>query len=261
MELLLADLLMYSITGACVGLLVGITGVGGGSLMTPLLLAFGFPAHIAVGTDLLYAAATKAGGVYGHSRQKSVDWSLALLLAAGSLPAAGVTILLLTWFFDDPAQYSALLTTTLGGMLILTSGVILFRRRLRGLSGAGQGIIHQHVKTITLATGIVLGVLVTLSSVGAAAIATAVLMLLYPKMRGLDIVGTNLAHAVPLTLLAGLGHLYLGNVDLVLLGCLLLGSLPAIVLGTRLASRIPEALMQPVLASTLLGLGIKFAFF
>lgn len=252
---------MYILAGASVGLAVGLTGVGGGSLMTPLLLAFGFPLHIAVGTDLMYAAITKAGGVYVHTSQKSVRWDLVGLLAAGSLPAAVLTILALRFLFDDPSGYAPVITTTLGAMLILTSLVLIFRTRIQEMAAGIGTLTGNHVSLLTFLMGVSLGVLVTLSSVGAAAIATAIVMLLYPRLSGLNVVGTNLAHAVPLTLIAGLGHFALGNVDLLLLVCLLAGSLPATWFGSRLAGFIPDRVMKPVLATTLFGVGIKFAFF
>lgn len=260
------DILLYILAGAAVGLAVGITGVGGGSLMTPLLLLFGFPPHVAVGTDLMYASITKAGGALAHHKQRTIRWRLMGLMAAGSLPAAGVTIFLLHNYFGDPESYNHLLTTSLGFMLILTSGVILLKSRLR--QNIAQEIVAQQdlVTTrkqdvLTFAMGVSLGVLVTLSSVGAGAIAAAVLMILYPKLASIKIVGTDLAHAVPLTLIAGLGHMFLGNVDFLLLGSLLIGSLPAIMLGTKLGANIPDKVLHPILASVLMLIGAKYAFF
>lgn len=233
--------------------------------MTPLLLLFGFPLHIAVGTDLMYATLTKAGGAIIHNRRGSVQWQIVLLLSLGSLPAAVVTILLLDTLFDSPAQYGSLITTAVGFMLMLTSIVLIFRKRIYAL-GDRQGATRQrwiqnHSSHITLVMGFFLGVLVTLSSVGAAAIATAVLAVVYPRMTALKIVATNICHAVPLTLVAGLGHVYLGNVDYFLLLALLAGSLPAIHFGTRIAIFLPDKVLQPILASTLLMIGIKFTFF
>jgi uncharacterized membrane protein YfcA len=255
------DFLLYVLVGASVGLAIGITGVGGGSLMTPLLLALGFPLHVAVGTDLMYAAITKAGGVYAHANQKTIRWGLVGLLAAGSLPTATLTIITLKYLFSEPADYAPIITTTLGSMLMLTSLVLIFRGRLRVCASKAGALNGRQVSLATFATGAALGILVTLSSVGAAAIATAVVMLLHPRLSGVNVVGSNLAHAVPLTLVAGLGHLLLGNVDMVLLASLLVGSLPAIHLGSGLARVIPDRIMKPVLATTLFGVGIKFAFF
>lgn len=254
------EFVLYIMAGAAVGLAVGITGVGGGSLMTPLLLAFGFPLHIAVGTDLMYAAVTKAGGVYSYATHDNIRWDLAGLLAAGSLPCAALTIVALKYLFNEPNDYAPVITTTLGLMLILTSLVLIFRSRLRDFASTMSRLFSQHVSLATVAMGAALGVLVTLSSVGAAAIATAIVMLLYPRLKGIQVVGTNLAHAVPLTLVAGLGHLFLGNVDLLLLLSLLIGSIPAIHMGSRLAKHIPDRVMQPILATTLFGVGIKLAF-
>lgn len=255
------EFVQYIIAGAGVGLAVGLTGVGGGSLMTPLLLWFGIPLHIAVGTDLLFAAVTKSGGVIVHSVQKSVRWDLVMLLGIGSLPSAGITILVLNFLFESPDQYAGIITSTLGLTLILTSAAIIFRGRLSELAGQSQHINETSLRLLTPLLGAVLGVLVTLSSVGAGAIATAILMIVYPKLQGLKIVGTDIAHAVPLTLFAGLGHFYLGNVDLMLLGALLIGSLPAVSIGARLGKHLPDRFMKPLLATMLCGIGIKFAFF
>ena len=259
------DLITYIFAGAGVGFIIGLTGVGGGSLMTPLLILFGFPYHTAIGTDLLYAACTKAGGVAVHAKKKHIDWKITGVLAAGSLPASVFTIFVLKAYFPDPSSYEHLLTSSLGIMLILTSLVLLSNNYLRTNKEKPKGpigiVLNNHPSSVTFAMGIVLGVLVTLSSVGAGAIGTAILLILYPYLRSIEVVGTDLAHAVPLTLVAGLGHLFLGNVDFVLLGSLLIGSLPAIYLGTHLGSKLPEKVMQPILAVMLLGLGVNFSFF
>ena len=255
------ELLLYITTGATVGLAIGITGVGGGSLMTPLLLAFGFPLHIAVGTDLLYAAITKSGGVIVHTRLKNIRWDLVLLMALGSIPASALSIYALKYWFQSPENYAGIISTALGITLILTSVVIIFRSRLSTLMQKFGGIKSKNMTGLTLIMGLILGILVTLSSVGAGAIATAMLMVFYPHLKSLKIVGTDIAHAVPLTLFAGLGHLALGNVDFMLLAALLCGSLPAVYFGARLARFIPEQVMRPVLATTLFGAGIKVAFF
>lgn len=253
------DFFLYVMAGATVGLIVGLTGIGGGALMTPLLLMFGFPPHIAIGTDLMYASITKAGGALSHHRQQHIRWSLVKLLALGSIPSAIIMGLILKYVFTDSEQYGTLLSNTLGIMLLLTGLVILFRNRLQ--RNAQRSQIAMHKPSLTIAMGIFLGAMVTLSSVGAGAIGTAILMLLYPALRSVHIVGTDIAHAVPLTLAGGLIHMALGNVDFQLLGALLVGSLPAIYLGSQLSRRVPEKLLKPILASILLTLGAKYAFF
>lgn len=264
--LIVLDLLLYIVSGAFVGLVVGLTGVGGGSLMTPMLIMFGIPYNVAIGTDLLYAAITKASGVVAHTRQKSIQWRLVAYLAAGSIPASLITSQLLYHVFTDAEEYREILTTSLGIMLIITAAVILLKRFLRNASdrphGAVGAFFQLHATKVTFVAGIFLGIFVTLSSVGAGAFCAALLMVLYPRLPALHVVGTDIAHAVPLTLIAGLGHLFLlGNVDLILLGSLLIGSLPAIHVGTRLAARLPSRVLQPILACLLLGMGIKFALF
>jgi len=254
------DLILFILAGAGVGLAIGITGVGGGSLMTPLLILFGIPYHVAIGTDLLYAAFTKMGGALSHHRQRNIDWVLVRRLAAGSIPAAIATTFLLNFVFKSVSNYGPILTSSLGVMLILTSAVLLFKRRIETIKQADP--VGSHAGWITVVSGVVLGVLVTLSSVGAGAFCAALLLVLYPHLPAMRVVGTDIAHAVPLTLVAGLGHwLFLGNVDWSLLACLLLGSLPAVHLGAKLGSRIPQRVLQPALATLLMGLGVKFAFF
>ncbi len=254
------DFLFYIVAGAGVGLAVGLTGVGGGSLMTPLLIFAGVPEKIAIGTDLLYAAVTKTGGAWAHKKQGTVRWNLVLYLAAGSIPASLLTSYLLHTFHtpDD----SGVLTKALGVMLIMTALVLLGKKRLQSPAPETTLTIHwhhRHAKSITFITGIVLGVVVTLSSVGAGAFCAVLLLTLYPRLPALQVVGTDIAHAVPLTFIAGMGHwILLGNVDFVLLGGLIIGSLPAVHLGAKFASRIPNSVLQPILAVLLLVIGIKF---
>lgn len=255
------EFVFYILAGAGVGLAIGVTGVGGGSLMTPLLLVFGFPLHIAVGTDLVYAAITKSGGVWAHSLKQSINWNLVMLLAAGSIPGTAITILCLKYFFDDPTAYTSILSTALGVMLILTALAMVFRNRIKASGLNIPDSLKKSRHAITVLMGLLLGILVTLSSVGAAVVATALLMLMYPRLSSIQVVGTNIAHAVPLTLIAGSGHAYLGNVDYLLLVFLLVGSLPAIYLGTRISSRVPDRLLQQLLITILFGVGVKFTFF
>ncbi len=256
------EILLYIFAGAGVGLAVGITGVGGGSLMTPLLILFGFPYNVAIGTDLLYAAITKAGGVVSHQKKGNIRWSVVRRMALGSLPAAIVTALLLKTVFTNSGGYEQILTTSLGVMLILTSAVLLFKSKIKPLSAPKSVKSSLKTRALTVIMGVFLGVFVTLSSVGAGAIGTAILLVLYPTLKAQHIVGTDIAHAVPLTLIAGLGHLiFLGNVDFLLLGCLLVGSLPAVSLGTRIGAHLPSQVLQPILAGILMVLGVKFAIF
>ena len=259
----------YIVAGAVVGIAVGITGVGGGSLMTPLLLLFGIPPNVAIGTDLLFAAITKAGGVYPHHKAGNIEWPILRSMALGSIPAAVVTSIMLKLFFSDASDYTHILTFSLGVMLVLTSLVLLFRRKVTDVNirqerKNAKGFVawaNKNPALLTTFIGVFIGVFVTLSSVGAGAIGAAVLLYLYPHLISQKIVGTDIAHAVPLTLIAGIAHLWLGNVDFLLLGCLLIGSLPAIHLGTAISNRLPSHVLQPILASILMILGIKFVFF
>ena len=254
----------YIVSGLLVGLLVGLTGVGGGSLMTPLLVfLFGFAPSTAVGTDLLFAAITKSGGtLVHHGKHKSVEWKIVRQLAMGSLPAAGLVIYLLeTTFKKDPAV-TAIMTTTLGVALLLTAMALLFRNKLMKKSPVLRKTHGERFgrwqAPMTVMVGVMLGVLVTLSSVGAGALGTVALLFLYPRLATVRVVGTDLAHAIPLTAVAGLGHLHMGNVNFELLLSLLIGSLPGIYVGSHLSGRIPEYIMRPILASILVLIGLKF---
>lgn len=252
------DFLWYIFAGAAVGLAVGITGVGGGSLMTPLLLLFGFPPHIAIGTDLMYAGIAKSTGVVMHARRGNVNWRIVFAMASGSIPASFITIWALSKF-EKPDHYQDILTGLLGFMLVVTAIVILFRSKLT--KKLNFNFSTQQSSAIIFICGIALGALVTLTSVGAGALGTAIMMILFPIMRAKNIVGTDLAHAVPLTLVAGTGHIFLGNVDYTLLAALLVGSIPTIYLGTRIASHVSNHILQPVLATALFAFGVKYLFF
>jgi uncharacterized membrane protein YfcA len=253
---------MYTLSGFLVGLVVGVTGVGGGSLMTPLLvLLFGVSPATAVGTDLLYASLTKTLGSWVHGRRGTVDWKVAGLLSLGSLPAAVVTIALLKYLALDDKTLRSLVTGVLSVALLLTAIALLFKSRIRKFAQHRNDTLlhHRHLPAATLATGVIVGALVTISSVGAGVLGTVALLFLYPRMPAAKVVGTDIVHAVPLTAVAGMGHLALGTVDIVLLGSLLLGSLPGIYIGSHLSAKVPEGVLRPVLAAMLLIIGARMA--
>ncbi len=249
--------LAFTLSGFVVGAIVGMTGVGGGSLMTPLLvLLFGIAPMTAVGTDLLYAAITKAGGVVVHARRQHVQWDIVARLAAGSIPGALATIGIVVALPVDHAAFSKIATECLGVALLLTALAILGKNRIQrwGRVAAGEWRVRW-IGTLTVLVGFVLGVLVTLTSVGAGALGVAALFFLYPRMPTTRIVGSDIAHAVPLTLVAGLGHAHLGEVDWGLLGSLLIGSLPGIWLGSAVSTHVPERVLRSGLASLLVIIG------
>lgn len=231
--------------------------------MTPLLIIWGVPEKIAIGTDLLYAAATKTGAMHAHHKQGTVRWKLVLTLASGSIPASLLTTLGLRYVVPPDVDYGPALSHSLGFMLIITGIVVLFKSRIQRDTGESVELnwFHRHSTAVTFVSGILLGIFVTLSSVGAGAFCAALLLSLFPRLPALQVVGTDISHAVPLTLIAGMGHFWNGNVDLSLLAGLLIGSLPAVHLGAKLAARIPNSILQPILAVLLLIIGIKFAFF
>jgi len=251
---------LYSVSGFAVGLLVGLTGVGGGSLMTPLLvLLFGIHPSTAVGTDLLYASITKTGGTLVHGLTGSVDWLVVRRLAIGSIPATAVTLLLLSQV-GSPDSHSALISTVLGIALILTAISLVFRKQVLEVAARRIGALSpERTRIVTIATGVTLGVLVSISSVGAGALGMTVLIFLYPTLPVSRLVGSDIAHAVPLTLIAGLGHWAMGSVDGGLLVSLLTGSIPGIVIGSLIASRVPDVALRPILAGTLMLVGSKLA--
>jgi uncharacterized membrane protein YfcA len=249
----------YVASGFAVGLLVGLTGVGGGSLMTPLLvLLFGMEPRAAVGTDLLYASLTKAAGTAVHGAGGTVEWRVAARLAVGSLPAAVATIVALYMLGPTSKHMSSIISIILGVALILTA-ICVFARPLllRLLQAAVPAGFFAHRVVATITFGALLGVLVSISSVGAGAIGMTALVFLYPEVPTVRLVGSDIAHAVPLTLIAGLGHWLLGSVDGAILASLLLGSVPGIMLASRVAPRVPELVLRPALAATLTLVGIR----
>jgi len=251
----------YTIAGFAVGAIVGLTGVGGGSLMTPLLvLLFGINPSVAVGTDLLYAAITKAGGTLAHGLKGTVDWTITRRLATGSIPGAVVTLVLVANFAPGGiGGAAALIKTALGVALLLTAVAIVFRKQIQAyaLKHSGGQENPRRTAWLTILTGVVLGVLVSISSVGAGALGVSALFFLYPRLPTLRIVGSDIAHAVPLTLVAGIGHWFLGNIDWSLLGSLLIGSLPGIWLGSHVSTRVPDRVLRPILATMLVLVGSK----
>lgn len=253
---------LYSLSGFVVGLLVGLTGVGGGSLMTPLLvLLFGIRATTAVGTDLLYACITKSVGTAVHGFSGTVDWLIVGKLAAGSVPATALTLVVLSRYQRQLDSSNHALTTILGVALISTAISILFRKWILDTFATVAGNLDSRARTLfTILSGAVLGVLVSLSSVGAGAIGVTFLLILYPKMPAGKLVGSDIAHAVPLTLIAGIGHWFLGSIDGLLLVSLLVGSVPGIIVGSYISSRVPDKLLRPVLAGTLAVVGAKLSF-
>ena len=253
---------LYSLSGLAVGLLVGFTGVGGGSLMTPLLvLLFGIHPSTAVGTDLLYAGLTKISGSAVHSFNGAVDWRVVRRLASGSVPAAALSLLALSYLGQGSPTMGHVITTTLGFALLLTAVTLLFRKWLIARYGKTlDGASERQIGALTVILGAVLGFLVSLSSVGAGAIGVTALLMLYPKMPTVRIVGSDIAHAVPLTLIAGAGHWWIGSVDFSLLASLLIGSIPGIMIGSHFASRVPDGVLRPLLAGTLAVVGGRLAF-
>jgi uncharacterized protein len=254
----------FILAGFVVGIVVGLTGVGGGSLMTPILIFFfGVKPYLAVGTDLLFAAFTKMGGTVKMARSGLVPWRVVLHLSAGSIPAALATLWVLKNIGPADAAVQRIMTTSLGLALLLTAAATLYKA-LRGKSAPRSVLAAHEVQattprhwTLPLLFGVLIGVLVTLTSVGAGAIGVTVLMLLYPLLPLPRIVAADIAYAVPLTLVAGAGHATLGSVDWHMLSLLLVGSLPGIWLGSHFMSRLPERFIRSMLSVLLAYAGTK----
>jgi uncharacterized membrane protein YfcA len=234
--------------GFGVGFLVGLTGVGGGALMTPLLISsFGVTPQIAVGTDLLYAAATKTAGSWRHHVSDHVEWPIVFRLAAGSIPASLILLAAIAFIPLNTAALAHWIRMGLVVALPLSGIALVLYPFLAQTPERGANGKDPRQPVVTVLFGVALGLLVTLTSVGAGAIGVSVLAALYPHLPARRIVGSDIAHAVPLTLVGGLGHLGLGNVDIALLGTLLIGSIPGILLGARLAGAAPDWILRPVL--------------
>lgn len=253
---------LFMLSGFFVGLLVGQTGVGGGSLMTPILvLLFGIHPATAVGTDLLYASATKTVGTLVHGLNHTVDWRIVRRLASGSVPATVITLLVISNFAVTSPASGRIISTVLGIMLLLTAVSLVFRQRFLSLMGPTlDRLSPRQSRQLTVITGVILGVLVTLTSVGAGAMGVTALLMLYPRVPMAIIVGSDIAHAVPLTLVAGIGHWWLGSMDWPLLTSLLSGSIPGIILGSYLSTRVPDSVLRPMLAAVLCIVGGRLVF-
>nr|WP_298891480.1 sulfite exporter TauE/SafE family protein [uncultured Acinetobacter sp.] len=264
------DVIHFILAGVVVGFCVGVTGVGGGSLMTPILIGlFKIEPHIAIGTDLLYASISKFCGSLVHAKKLNIIWPLVIFLSLGSIPASFATTWVLEHYLSQSTHYKMVLTMFLGFMLTITGISIIFRPQIERFfskyrnPNPSETLIdpnaitkNKHVYIIIM--GAILGIFVTLSSVGAGAFGIMALIIMFPNMPMIRIIGSDVVHAVLLTLVAGLGHMNSGNVDFHLLMWLLVGSIPAIVVGTLLSSRMPERLIRRILGITLFALGVNF---
>lgn len=253
---------MYSLAGLGVGFLVGLTGVGGGALMTPIMvLMFGVAPHTAVGTDLWVAALTKIVGGSVHGRRGTVDWEVLRRLCWGSIPMAIATVLWLHFGHIERGNDAAMLHT-LGIVLIVTSVATLLKKQVHRIGNRLRETTPAQFKRmqpfLTVVAGMILGFLVTFTSVGAGALGAVMLLYLYPKrMIPSRLVGTDIVHAIPLTIVAGTGHLLLGNVNLGLMLALLLGSVPGVLLGSLASTRAPEGVLRGAIAFALAASGAK----
>ena len=252
----------HALSGFLVGLLVGLTGVGGGSLMAPLLiLVFGVPATTAIGTDLWFAGTTKTVGGAIHHTKKNADLKVVARLMSGSIPAAIVTLAVMNSMHWDQVK-NGWLPVTLGFVLCITAVATIARPPLHRWVMASRARKSRTLRRLQLPltslAGVILGILVTITSVGAGALGATMLVFLYPgRMNGKQIVGTDIVHAIPLTFVAGIGHLFVGSVDGHLLMNLLIGSIPGIIVGALLVHRVSETLVRFALAVVLILAGAR----
>jgi uncharacterized membrane protein YfcA len=251
-----------AVAGFLVGAVVGLTGVGGGSLMTPILVVvFGVSPATAVGTDLLFAAVTKTIGSLVHAVNNTIEWRVVRRLAVGSIPATLIALVVLSLLHMSTGGARRAITTALSVALLLTAGVLIGRDRISAAYARRFGNLSERtIARATIFMGAALGMLVTFSSVGAGAIGSIALVLLYPRLSIVRIVGSEIVHAVPLTLIAGLGHGVMGALDPHALVSLLAGSLPGIFGGSLISARVPDVGLRYVLAATLIIVGAKLAF-
>lgn len=255
--------LTYVVSGFAVGLLVGLTGVGGGSLMTPMLtLLFGVPPTVAVGTDLAFASITKVAGTFAHRFRGTVHWQIVKHLCFGALPAAILSTLALKHFGAMDKEIGQIIRYSIAVSVLLTVIAILFRSRMQAwlFAHPGRQLQGASLTAATIFAGALLGTLVTISSIGAGAIGATILVLLYPRLSPAEIAGTDIAYAVPLTAIAAFGHWWLGSINWELLAMLLLGSVPGITLGSLAARAVPEKFLRVLLATTLTGVAAKLIY-
>jgi uncharacterized protein len=253
----------YVISGFAVGLLVGLTGVGGGSLMTPLLtLMFDVSPTVAVGTDLAFASTTKAAGTLVHRVRGTVRWEIVRLLCLGALPAAIIATLALKSYGALDKEIGQIIRYSIAGSVLLTVVALLFRGRMQAyvIAHPEKQLQGRNLAITTVVVGAILGTLVTISSIGAGAIGATILVLLYPRLSPAEIAGTDIAYAVPLTAIAAFGHWWLGSINWELLFALLLGSVPGITLGSYAARAVPEKILRGLLATTLTAIAAKMVF-
>ena len=253
-------LLTYVISGFAVGTLVGMTGVGGGSLMTPLLtLLFGVPPSVAVGTDLAFASITKTAGTFTHRLRDTVRWDVVRLLCLGALPAAVLSTFALKYFGTVSKEMGQIIRYSIAGSVLLTVVALLFKGKMLAWLNAHpeRQLSGRPLATATVVCGAVLGALVTVSSIGAGAVGATLLVMLYPRMSPAEVAGTDIAYAVPLTAIAAFGHWWLGSINWELLAMLLIGSVPGITIGSWFARAMPEKVLRGLLAMTLTAVAAK----
>ncbi|GIE92559.1 sulfite exporter TauE/SafE family protein [Paractinoplanes rishiriensis] len=246
-----------ALAGLGVGIIVGLTGMGGGALMTPVLvLVFGVPPVAAVSSDLAASAVMKPFGGWVHARRGTVNWAMVGWLCAGSVPFAFVGVLLLRLVGDD-ARMQQVIKIALGVALLLAAGGLVLKAWVSRRQPETPPV-HVRVKPLpTALVGAAGGLIVGLTSVGSGSLIIVALLALYPALRANHLVGTDLVQAVPLVTAAALGHAFFGDLQLDLAAAVLLGSIPGVLIGSRISSRAPAGLIRPALVIVLLASALK----
>jgi len=250
--------LAIMLMGLLVGFLVGLTGVGGAALLTPILILLGINPTIAVGTDLVYNSVTKLFGSVQHWRQKTINLRIVKYLAIGSIPSASLAVGLLHLFDSFFHNQEDVIKHALGYVLILVAITTLIKTFMKDIyefnSIQKKSLLEKRALTITI--GVVLGFIVGLTSIGSGSLFALVMIFLY-KLTPAELVGTDIAHSFLLVTVAGILHAGIGNVDYVLALNLLIDSIPGVIMGSTLSSKLPAKPLRAILAIIILFSGIK----
>lgn len=255
----------YILVGALTGAIVGCSGVGGAAIMTPILILLGVNPVTAVGTDLIFSFVTKVLAIKNYHAQRNVDWAVVKRLCLGSIPASIAVLSILFWVHDT-AKIDHFLKPVLGYVLLLVAFILMlktlqemhFQKSTKNKSWAFTNWIRKHQATFTILSGIILGSIVTLTSIGAGSIGVVLIYALYHRLPTLKIIGTDLAQALFITFVASIGHGIEGHINYTLLFFLLLGSVPAVLTSSYYARYLPEKFIRMVLIIVLLITGIRF---
>lgn len=247
-----------ALLGFFVSVLVGLTGVGGAALLTPLLVLIGINPTIAVGSDLVYNSVTKLFGTIQHARQKTINWALVKYLAFGSIPGAAIAVLFLELYRPLYTNQEKVIRTVLGIVLIIVAIATIFHTLLINQNTASRlqskGISEK--RSMMIIVGVVLGFIVGLTSIGSGSLFALAMLLLF-RLKASELVGTDIAHAFILVTVSGALHTSFGNVDFMLVLNMILGSIPGVIIGSKLSSKVPTKILRVIISIIILISGYK----